>query len=47
MKLANLGFNKPIVLVLDNARYQNCNLVQNYAIPVGIHLCYFPCYSPQ
>ncbi|NRB06757.1 MAG: transposase [Richelia sp.] len=46
-KLANLGLNKPIVLVLDNARYQNCNLVQNYAIAVGIHLCYFPCYSPQ
>ena len=30
-KLANLGLNKPIVIVLDNARYQKCKLVQNYA----------------
>ncbi|CDN10015.1 Mobile element protein [Richelia intracellularis] len=43
----NLGLNKPIVIVLDNARYQKCKLVQNYATSVGIQLCYLPCYSPQ
>ncbi|CDN12719.1 Mobile element protein [Richelia intracellularis] len=46
-KLANLGLNKPIVIVLDNARYQKCKLVQNYAASVGIQLCYLLCYSPQ
>ncbi|NRB09804.1 MAG: transposase, partial [Richelia sp.] len=46
-KLANLGLNKPIVIVLDNARTQKCKLVQNYAISVGIQLCYLPCDSPQ
>ena len=28
LKLANLGLNKPIVIVLDNGRYQKCKLVQ-------------------
>ena len=42
-----MGLNKPIVIVLDNARYQKCKLVQNYATSVGIQLCYLPCYSPQ
>ncbi|CDN13797.1 Mobile element protein [Richelia intracellularis] len=46
LKLANLGVNKAIVLVLDNARYQKCKLVQNYATSVGIQLCYLPSYSP-
>ena len=46
-KLANLGLNKPIVIVLDNARYQKCKLIQDYARLVGIQLCYLPCYSPQ
>ena len=27
-KLANLGLNKPIVIVVDNARHQQCKLVQ-------------------
>ncbi|CDN15873.1 Mobile element protein [Richelia intracellularis] len=35
-KLSNLWLNKPIVIVLDNARYQKCKLVQNYATSVGI-----------
>ncbi|NRB07529.1 MAG: transposase [Richelia sp.] len=43
----NLGLNKPIVIVLDNARYQKCKLVQNYATSVDIQLCYLPCYFPQ
>ena len=27
-KLANMGLNKPIVIVVDNARHQQCKLVQ-------------------
>jgi len=46
-KLANLGLNIPIVLILDNARYQKCHLVQEYAKQLEIQLCYLPSYSPQ
>jgi transposase len=46
-KLANLGLNIPITLVLDNAKYQKCQLVQDYAKQLGIQLCYLPSYSPQ
>ncbi|CDN12563.1 Mobile element protein [Richelia intracellularis] len=46
-KLANLGLNKPIVILLDNARYHKFKLIQIYATSVGIQLCYLPCYSPQ
>ena len=46
-KLANLGLNIPITLVLDNAKYQKCKLVQDYAKQLGIQLCYLPSYSPQ
>ncbi|CDN14332.1 Mobile element protein [Richelia intracellularis] len=42
-----MGLNKPIVIVLDNARYQKCKLVQNDATSVSIQLCYLPFYSPQ
>jgi len=46
-KLASLGLNIPIILVLDNAKYQKCLLVQDYAKELGIELCYLPSYSPQ
>ncbi|MHC5863246.1 IS630 family transposase [Nostoc sp.] len=46
-KLANLGLDIPIVLVLDNAKYQKCYLVQDYAKQLNIQLCYLPSYSPQ
>lgn len=47
LKLAHLGLNIPITIVLDNARYQKCRLVQDYAKELGIQLCYLPSYSPQ
>ena len=47
VKLANLGLNIPIALVLDNAKYQKCKLVQDYAKQLDIQLCYLPSYSPQ
>jgi transposase len=37
----------PITLVLDNARYQKCALVQGLAESVGIELLYLPSYSPN
>lgn len=46
-KLANLELSVPITVVLDNARYQKCNLVQDKAKQLGIELCYLPAYSPH
>lgn len=37
----------PITLVLDNARYQKCALVDNLAKQLGIDLLYLPSYSPN
>ena len=46
-KLAALGLSIPITLVLDNARYQKCKLVQELANSLGIELLYLPSYSPN
>ena len=46
-KLANLGLKIPLTLVLDNARYQKCQVVQNLADSLGIELLYLPPYSPN
>ena len=37
----------PITLVLDNARYQKCELVLTHAAALGIELLFLPSYSPQ
>jgi transposase len=37
----------PITLVLDNARYQKCQIVENLAKQLGIELLYLPSYSPN
>ena len=37
----------PITLVLDNARYQRCRLVQDLATSLGIELLFLPSYSPN
>jgi transposase len=37
----------PITIVLDNARYQRCALVQTLAATLGIELLYVPPYSPN
>ena len=37
----------PIVIVLDNARYQHCNLVKELAKELGITLEFLPSYSPN
>lgn len=46
-KLATLGLSIPITLVLDNARYQKCQLVQDLAHSLGIELLFLPSYSPN
>jgi transposase len=45
--LKNRHPNKPITLVLDNARYQRCALVQEKAKTLGIELLFLPSYSPN
>jgi transposase len=37
----------PITLVLDDARYQKCAVVQTLASSLGIELLYLPSYSPN
>jgi transposase len=38
---------KPIFIFLDNAAYNRSYEVQDYAIELGIVLCYLPPYSPN
>lgn len=45
--LAGVHPGMPVTLVLDNARYQKCALVQELAQSLGIELLYLPAYSPN
>jgi transposase len=45
--LAAAGSRVPITVVLDNARYQRCELVQALARQLGVHLLFLPSYSPN
>jgi transposase len=47
VKIAALGLQGPITLVLDNARYQHCALVMDLAKRLHIHLEFLPSYSPN
>ena len=46
-KIAALGLASPVTLVMDNARYQRCALVQDLARSLGIELLFLPSYSPN
>jgi transposase len=46
-KLAALHLSVPITLILDNARYQRCAIVQATATDLQIELCFLPPYSPN
>ena len=46
-RVAAAGLPRPITLVLDNARYQRCHLVQSLARSLRIELLYLPSYSPN
>lgn len=45
--LAGAPAGIPITIILDNARYQRCALVQTVADTLGIELLYLPTYSPN
>jgi transposase len=45
--LAGAGLRVPITLVLDNAAYQRCELVQSLASSLGIQLLFLPSCSPN
>jgi len=45
--IAAQGLVGPVTVVLDNARYQKCALVQELAKSLGITLLYLPSYSPN
>jgi transposase len=47
LQIAQYYGSKPITIVLDNARYQKCALVQCFAVDLGIELLFLPSYSPQ
>ncbi len=46
-QIAAAGLSRPITLVLDNARYQRCALVQGLARSLRIELLFLPGYSPN
>jgi transposase len=46
-QLAAAGLPRPITLVLDNARYQRCAVVQALARSLKIELLFLPSYSPN
>ena len=45
--LAELHPGKLLTLVMDNARYQRCQLVKDKAKALGIELLFLPSYSPN
>lgn len=46
-KMAAQNLYLPITVVLDNAKYQHCNLVEDYAKELKIELLFLPSYSPH
>lgn len=47
LKIAECSTGIPITIVLDNARYQRCKKVEDYAKYLGIELLFLPPYSPN
>jgi len=46
-KLADRKCGIPITVILDNAPYQRCRVVEKHAETVGIELLFLPSYSPN
>jgi transposase len=46
-QIAQAGLQSPVTLVLDNARYQRCRLVEELAAELRIELLFLPSYSPN
>lgn len=47
VKIYKMNFTIPVSIVLDNARYQRCELASATAKLLGIELLYLPSYSPH
>lgn len=47
VKLKHRDIGVPITVVLDNARYQTCNCVREFAAALGLELLFLPPYSPN
>ncbi len=47
LKLKQRSIGVPITVFLDNARYQTCNCVQDFAKDLDIELIFLPAYSPN
>jgi transposase len=46
-KIVQENFGIPITLVLDNAKYQRCEFVRQFAEKYNIELLFLPSYSPH
>lgn len=46
-QLKQTYLDKPIKIVLDNAKYQHCKAVEQVAKELGIELLFLPPYSPN
>ena len=46
-KIAHLNLTTPITLILDNARYQYCKVVQAKGADLNIELVFLPPYAPN
>jgi len=47
IKISDIGFQVPITLILDNARYQHARVVKDLAKQLNIELLFLPTYSPN
>ena len=46
-KLEAININVPITIILDNAKYQKCDIVTELALLLKINLIYLPSYLPN
>ncbi|MGH2645155.1 MAG: IS630 family transposase, partial [Chitinophagaceae bacterium] len=46
-KIAMKNKDKTVTLIMDNARYQYCDLVKGFAQKMNIRLVFLPSYSPN
>lgn len=46
-KIVLLNLGKPVTLIMDNARYQYCDLVKEFAAKMNVQLLFLPSYSPN
>ena len=46
-KIYEQNLELPVTIVLDNAKYQHCNLVMSFAKELNIELLFLPSYSPN